>query len=73
MTPLDPEQQVEYLLKAGADPNADTHASTLRLAAGGGHTAVVELLLDYGADPDFQHAEDDVRAPLPSLILLSRR
>ncbi len=54
---------VALLLEAGADPNLTTHStlraqqSALALALNGGSLAVVELLLDYGADLHYQRAE----------------
>ncbi len=57
---------VKWLLDNGADPNAlwshwDADVTPLHLAILGGHTEIVRVLLDGGADPgirDSKHESD---------------
>ncbi len=57
----------ELLLRSGADVDAaDNHGNTsLTTAAANGHSKIVELLLDYGADPN---QSENTKSPLTCTI-----
>ena len=61
------------LLEQGADVNAQTRsgkASSLHRAAYSGHTAVVKLLIKYGAD--LQLCDSDGQTPLHKVPLVNK-
>jgi len=65
---------LEYLLKAGANPNYRAkqmlHESAMSIAAGGDHLGVLELLLENKGNPNLLGPGDD---PILSIAVFERR
>lgn len=65
---------LEYLLKAGANPNYRAkqmlHESAMSIAAGGDHLRILELLLKNKGDPNLLGPGDD---PILSIAVFERR